>query len=147
MFCNIYMNEVYFVLNEINKNNYKLNDVAIYVTDSKYNNLIKALFENMGVPYLLTSGDDAEVDGYISLFKNILNFLNSHLSITLLNEIYKNRKPSHFRCAHIYYLILFVHVIQHNPYIYSPFYLVILCKVAIFAALFQYEEKYKTKQQ
>lgn len=86
-----YMNEVRFVLDQINKDKLKLNDVGLYVTDNKYNNLLKAVFENSDIPYAFESGDDAETNEYISLFKCILNFLFNHLNITALYEIYKNK--------------------------------------------------------
>lgn len=83
-------NEVNYVIDDIISNNINVNDVAIYLSDSKYKNLIKAYFENHSIPYYLACGDNALCNDAMSLFDSILEFYSEHYSITALKNIISN---------------------------------------------------------
>lgn len=82
-----FSSEINYIASLIKTERININDVSIYISDSKYKNLIKGIFENNGIPYRFKDGDYALCDETINVFDAILDFLLNHYSISSLYRI------------------------------------------------------------
>ena len=85
-----YASEINFVVNQIIENEINISDVAIYVSDGSYQNLIKAIFELNGINYRFANGESGLTNNVLSLMHNILDFYDNYYSIKCLSEIFEN---------------------------------------------------------
>ena len=92
-----YSNEVQYIIDEIKKKKYNLNDVAIYVSNDSYNNLLKGYLENNKIEYYFSRGESILNEDLIGLFNSILDFLGNHFNIKYLYSIYRSPALGFYR--------------------------------------------------
>ncbi len=67
-------NEVRFIADYIENNKLRLGDVAVYYTNTEYQNLICGVFGSKGIPFALINGYQASVTNLVSFMINILKW-------------------------------------------------------------------------
>lgn len=85
-----FYNEASFIVDTIKKENININDVSVFVSETKYNSLLKAVFESVGIKYHFSYGNNANEDSMFAFVISLLHFYQSHLSIEYLYELYRN---------------------------------------------------------
>jgi len=86
-----YYQEILNVISLIDKNKLPLEDVDILVSDSKYDNSLKAYLENYHIPYYFDYGVSIKCFSIYGLLDSICNFFIENYSIKHLYDIYRNK--------------------------------------------------------
>ena len=71
------INEIRYIVEDIQKKNIPFNDVDIFLSDNSYEVTIKSLFDFFHIPYRFIHGESLESSSLISVMKYTLSFVNN----------------------------------------------------------------------